>query len=437
MAGAAEKRILTGRVGDSLDSAGSDLGQPSAEAALWRALWVMGALWIAVQVHRQLLPALLGASPLLRDFGITADRAGLLAAVYFPIYGLMQIPSGLIADRGRLKRLLVGSCVCLGAAGLAFAWAPSLGWAIAARALVGMTSSLFWVPGLKLCLQLAPRVYGRSVGFMVASGSVGGVAALALLPLLLQSFPWRTVAMLASLPLFPLAAAMLLLPEPPADARAEGRRGFDFGALGAALRDVRFWRLAWPAMMWDGAWFGLLTWLPRYSRDALGVAPAASGLLSAGATLALIPGSYLVGLAASRHPNWSRRLFYLAQIGALAATLALLLLGQRLGPLPVYAVAFSLGTLFGAFFLYLSLLARDVPASRIGAATGLSNCLTFMPAFATPWLMGSALDWVDHPSTTDPIYSGAAYATAWSVAAAFQVAGLAGAAVLARWRARG
>src|SRR5438046_2408027 len=219
----------------------------------------MGLLWVAVQVHRQLLPALLGASPILRDFDITADRAGLLAAIYFPIYGLMQVPSGLVADRGALRRLLVGSCLFLALAGVAFALAPTLGLAIVARALVAVASSLFWVPGLKLCLQLAPRRYGRSVGVLVAAGSVGGVAA-------------------------------------------------------------------------------------------------------------LIPGSYLCGWIASRAANGGRPLFHLAQVGSLVAVLALVLIGPRFGPLPLFFVAGALGAFFGAFFIYMSLLARDVPTARLGAA---------------------------------------------------------------------
>ena len=394
---------------------------------------MLGALWVAVQVQRMLLPALLGASPILRDFGVTAGQAGLLAAIYFPVYGLMQIPSGLIADRGGQRRLLVGSCLFLGVAGVAFAVAPSLSTAVVARAVVGATSSLFWVPSLKLCLSLSQRYYGRSVGIMVAAGSVGGVAALLALPAVLQELPWRTVSLLAALPMFPLAAAMLLLPESPDDAARGASRGIDLGALWAAVRDVRFWRLAWPAMMWDGTWFGLLTWLPRYARDVLEIDPAASGIFAAAATAALIPGSYFFGWMASHRPASGRPLFYLAQIGSLIAALALPLVDPGVGIGIFLALVCVIGALFGGFFIYMSLLVRDIPTNRLGAATGLCNCLTFFPAFGASWLMGAALDLIDRPTTTDPIYSTAAYDAAWVVAAGWLVVGLLGAVALSRW----
>ena len=119
------------------------------------------------------------------------------------------------------------------------------------------------------------------------------------------------------------------------------------------------------------------------------------------------------------------------------AALAMPLLGERAGQVAIYALVLTLGALFGAFFLYMSLLARDVSPQSMGAATGLCNCLTFLPAFVAPWLMGNALDLVDHPTTPDPSYSAAAYAAAWLVGAAFLVVGLLGAAVLARWRPGG
>jgi sugar phosphate permease len=229
---------------------------------------------------------------------------------------------------------------------------------------------------------------------------------------------------------------MLLLPEPPPQDGAARARELDVGGLMAALRERRFWLLSGPAMMWGSMWFGLMTWLPRYARDTLGVAPAATGLLPAAATAALMPGSYAFGWAASRHPRLSWPLFFLAQVGSLAAVTALPLLGAQPSQALLYLVVLVVGVLFGAYFLYVPLLASGTPARRVGTATGLANCLTFLPSFVSPWLMGLTLDLVDRPSVPDPVYSPAAYAAAWSVAAAFLVLGLAGAVALLGWPAR-
>ena len=413
----------------------STVDQPDAEAALGRALWIICAIWIGVQAHRQLVPVLLGASPVLRDFGITADAAGLLAAVYFPVYGLLQIPSGLLADRSGFTRLLTVCSLLLGFGGLAFALSPTLGWAIGARVVVAIASSLFWVPALQFCLNLAPSLYARSVGIISAVGGLGAVVSLVVLPLLLERLPWQAVALLTSLPLFPLALLVVSLLRPPAQPQPAARPRRDLPLLASALRDVRLWGVAWPAMMWSGTWFGVLTWLPRYSRDVLETGPAATGLLAAVANAALIPGSYLFGWLMSRFPGRGRHLFYLAQFASLGAALWLPLLGGQPDPAPLIAISCFLGFSYGAFFQYASLLAGVTPEHRLGATTGLANALTTLPAFLAPWLMGLALDLVDRPTASDPAYSAAAYDVAWYIAAAFIVLGLAGGGLLARWEA--
>jgi predicted MFS family arabinose efflux permease len=324
--------------------------------------------------------------------------------------------------------------VGLALSGLAFAAAPTLGWAVAARAFVGFASSLFWIPMLKLCLDLSPGTYGRSVGALISAGNAAAVLSLLLLPFVLQALSWRLVALLAALPLLPMALLPLRFRQPHTTTSGVGARRLDVAALFLLARDVRVWRVAFPAIMWCGTWFGLLTWLPRYARDVLGMPAAASGSLSAAVSLALIPSSFFFGWLVSRRPASRQPSFYSAQVASLAALLLLSLLGDRFGVAPIYPLVFVIGALFGAFFLFMSQLVAELPQEAIGTATGLVNCLTFFPSFVVPWLMGIVLDLVDMPSTSDPLYSSAAFTSAWCVCASFLAVGLAGGASLARWR---
>jgi MFS family permease len=386
--------------------------------------------WIMADLHRQIVPILLGASPILRDFGITAGAAGLLAAVYFPVYGVMQVLAGMVADRGGLNRLLAGACLLLAASGSLFAVAPTLEWALVARVLVGLASSFFWIPILRLCFEIAPRTYGRSVGILVSIGNSGTIASILLLPVALQLVPWRIVGLLICLPLLPLALAFYYLPVPAARARKTDVPTVNIGGLVASMRDLKLWRTAWPAMTWCGAWFGVLAWLPRYARDVHGVGSAASGTVTATMLLALVCCSWAVGWLTSRNPLLRRRLFLWAQGGVLLALLAIAMLSDRLGVMPLYLLAAVFGGLFGAFFLFMSELAADLPSGRVGAGTGFANGIGFLGAFVVPWLIGKVLDLVDRPTVADAVYSAAAYQAGWLVPAGAMVVGLAGAAVL-------
>src|SRR5512141_2663992 len=115
----------------------------TAYGTVTRALAAIIAMWFAAQLPRVAPPAYVGASSLMVDLGTTAAGAGLLASVYFPVYGLMQIPSGILADQSSARRNLIVGGLAMTAAGLAFAVAPTLELAVAARAAVGVTAGLF------------------------------------------------------------------------------------------------------------------------------------------------------------------------------------------------------------------------------------------------------------------------------------------------------
>lgn len=406
-----------------------------APAGFWAAVLAIHALWTVAGVHRFLASVLLGASTILDDFGITATAAGLLAGIYFPVYGLVQIPSGVLADYRSPKRILLASSLFLLLSSTAFALAPTFELAVIARGIVGFASGFVWLPGLKLFLLAGRERYSRLIGGLVAAGNVGGMIALLALPLLLQALSWRWVTALAAAPALVLAVVFLLtpVPEPPRSGHGLWQPIVDgLRSSLAFLGNVRFWPIFLVATMWNGAHFGLVTWLPRYARDVLGLDRSAVGTLAALVPLGLVISGYVAGWLYQRFGPHGSRLFY----GAAALYIVLLVALASLGPMAlpravVYVVVLGLGMLFSCFFLALSLLVNIVPPERLGAASGLLNGASFGPAFAAPWLMGFIMDIIDQPAGTTWTYSPLAFAGALSLPAL-----LMGGALLAAWTLR-
>lgn len=396
---------------------------------------LLAGLWMTANTQRLTAASFVGASSIMADFGITAALAGLLVSAYFPAYGLLQVPVGLLADRVAPRATLLVALALLAASNVLFALAPSIEWAIAARVLVGLSSAPVFLSCLKICSTLSLPLYPRRVGLLVTAGSVGTLIGLSGLPVLLALLPWRTVGLLLAVPLLavlvPLALARLPGP-PPGERRTVGDL---LAGLGEQLCSARFWWLALPATTWCGAQFGVLGWLPRFARDVLQVGPSYTGALPGLFSAGLLVGGSLAGAAQSRRRRLGPWLFFGGGTLFCAAVVLLPFLQPLgLGGL-LYLLTPCMGLLFGGFFTWFGLLSELVPPARLGTITGVLNGLTFLPSFADPWLFGILLDLVDRPAAANPAYSVQAYTVGFLVMAGSMALGLLGGLLCGRRRA--
>lgn len=398
---------------------------------------VLVLLWTTAQIHRFTVAAFIGASSIMGDFGVTAAGAGLLAAVYFPVYGLVQVPSGIVADVLRPKRVVLIAGGLFAASATLFALAPSLELAVLARTAVGFTAGFIWLPSLKILASLTDVSYRRAVSVLVSLGSLGTVGAMVGLPPLVAFMGWRTTTALLTLPI--LAACLLLFwvrtPEAaaPDPARPGASVRSSLEGLAVVLRDRGYWRIFLPGMLWNGGQFALLSWLPRYARDVVGLPPAAIGIVPALLPIGLVVGSYVVGWWQSRWPSVGMRPFY-ANFGIWTALLLLFALGafDGLGAAGLVPLMLVMGLLYGAWFMGLARTGELAGPRLLGTATGVANGLGFFPAFVYPWLMGLAMDAVDRPPGPDWTYSAAAFRAGFLIVAAGSLLGLIGLALLRR-----
>ncbi len=90
------------------------------------------------------------AGELTRAFGISGAVLGTLAATYFYVYTLLQVPVGVLADTLGPRVILAGGSLIAGAGSLAFGLAST--WEVAAlgRTLVGIGVSTAFIAILKI-----------------------------------------------------------------------------------------------------------------------------------------------------------------------------------------------------------------------------------------------------------------------------------------------
>ena len=134
------------------------------------------------------------AGELTQAFAISGAVLGTLAATYFYVYTVLQIPVGVLADTLGPRKLLAGGSAIAAAGSLLFAMAPV--WEVAAvgRTLVGIGVSVAFISILKVSAVWFPaNRFATLAGMTMFAGNLGAVIAGAPLAWLVTLTSWRSV----------------------------------------------------------------------------------------------------------------------------------------------------------------------------------------------------------------------------------------------------
>ena len=177
-------------------SNGTANGAADMHAQLRRLRWLTFALVVSAYVlsffHR-MAPATI-ASDLQQAFHTSAAALGGLAATYFYVYTVMQVPTGILVDTLGPRRILTIGGVVAGVGSLIFGLADTLAQASLGRLLAGLGVSVTFIAMLKLnAAWFHDRHFGTSVGLAILLGNIGALASAAPLAAVLQYTSWRAV----------------------------------------------------------------------------------------------------------------------------------------------------------------------------------------------------------------------------------------------------
>jgi sugar phosphate permease len=189
------------------------------------------------------------AQDLAAAFQTTAASLGALAATYFYVYTVMQVPTGILVDTLGPRRILFLGGLVAGGGSLLFGTAESLDGALVGRTLIGLGVSVVFIAMLKIiAIWFEERRFATIVGMSMLVGNLGSVLAGAPLSWLAQTAGWRGVFTGVGIVSLCLGVLCWLLVrdrpmEGPAGHGPKVDRTMIFGGLASVLKN----RATWPA----------------------------------------------------------------------------------------------------------------------------------------------------------------------------------------------
>jgi len=364
-------------------------------------IWSLSALAFGYAFFQRVTPGVM-VSDLMRDFAIGGGMLGVLSALYFYPYFLLQVPLGALLDRYGARLLL---CVALFLASLGsflFGIAETLTLAYLGRILIGVGSAVGFLGSMTLASRwFPPQQFAFLTGLAMFLAMMSGVLGQAPLALFVDAYGWR--ASQWGLGFFglglALAIAVFVRNAPP-----------EVDGVGGSSRTVQSW-----SEMWGGLYRAATLW--NTWKIAI-VAAAMSGPMLALGGLWGVP--YLMQAYALSKPNaallvslllvgWAigapisgwvsdrlQRRKMLIVAGSLFLTLSLaFLVLVPVPPLSVTVVLFVLCGFSGSSMVCCFALVRETsPPEIAGSTTGIVNAMTVASGALLQPLVGGILDLV-------------------------------------------
>ncbi len=365
--------------------------------------WVVFAMicvvYFFVYFHRVSTSVIV--TDLLEAFKTNATALGFMSSMYFYLYAFEQPLVGYFTDRIGPRRVIAYWSMAAAAGCVLFAVATNIGWAAAARALIGIGVGGVYVPALKaLSLWFGKKEFPIMVGLLMSVGNLGAIVATTPLAWAAGAWGWRPTFFLIAAITLGLAFATLMLTrdhaaqtqavreEPAPQAGGTGAKS----NVARIISSRQFWIFG---IIFFGIYGTLITlqglWATPFLMTTLGV-----GHLFASKLNMLIPIGVMIGAPIS---GWLLNRFSLDKRKTLILILAvytvtwLAIIMNTLETVGLSVIFVIMGFAGGGFISTLWGIVRDTtPPELMGLTSGLLNSAPFLGVAIFQVITGAVLD---------------------------------------------
>lgn len=392
-------------------------------------LWgTLAATFLLVSIYR--LSTAVIADALMAAFQTTGAELGTLHAVFFFVYAVMQIPTGILVDRIGPRRTATVGATTMHIGALWFALAGAYGSALGGRFLIGVGGSVIFVSMLRFSANwYRADEFGTMSGLCFAVGGAGGILATTPFAVLVEALGWRTAFLgLASVGLVLALGVFVFVRDSPKRAGLPEITGVPEHPrltivevqtfVVEVLRDRSTWIVSLLLFCTNGVnltLFGL--WGIPYVVQVYDKSVTAASVFTLLGGVGVVVGPPVIGRLSDRT---GRRTEFIVIGGVVYAGVLGIIAVVGNPPLGVVAGVFFLaGVLFGTFVLTYPIIKDRNPSRASGISLGTINGAGFFGGASFPTIMGWVLDayWTGELVGGARVYTLTGYRVAFGLAA--------------------
>ena len=370
---------------------------PPAVPGAYKIVAVLCSAYVVSHFYRSSVGVI--GPDLMRGMALSPEALGTLAGTFFVVFGLAQIPVGVLLDRFGPRRINALLFVVAALGALIFAGAPDAATLTLGRAVMGLGCASALMGSLVVYARwFPPRQFSTLAGLTLGLGGLGGLVATTPLALAAAAVGWRA-AFVAAAAVTVLVALMVWLgvrDAPPGHTHHRQPRRESlaqaFKGVGTVLADRRlYFILPLNSVAYAAVMATLALWGAPYLADVHGLDGVAAADILAAMAIAMMIGSIGYGWLGPR--LGSTKPVALAGAFAVAAIYIALAIAPPLGG-GVLAVAFCAFGFIGAYSVLLLSHIRTLFADHLmGRGLTTANLFNFagvgIVQAVSGWIVGA------------------------------------------------
>ena len=392
-------------------------------------IWFIPSLLYATSHFHRVAPTII-FDDLMTTFGTTGAALGALGSIYFYVYAIMQIPSGILADTLGPKKTITFGAVIGGLGSFIFGIAVNLPMAYLGRFFIGLGMSLIFICIMKLIAEwFNDNEFATMSGLTLFGGNLGSMVATTPLYLLVVAIGWRgSFQVIAVITAFFGLLTWAIVKDRPSTLRpilSESVVKTKPRRLKEQLIETLLNRSIWPTITLSFGLYGTILalkgmWLGPYLTQVYGMTRDQSANYVLLSLLAGLIGPLLMGIFSDRIGRRKLPILLFTPL-YLLIWLVMALWNGGMPPISVLPVLLFLLGIFCAPTALTWACAKEVShPSLVGLATGIANIGGFLGGAVMQFVFGYVLDLKWQGTVVDGmrIYPVQAYQSAFLVAAA-------------------